>query len=304
MIKKITQYILGISLVAVALVACDKDYPSIVELDGQSIQDYMAKNNLNMTKYTFNDTSEFFYQVVTPGSGPDLKYSDQTPVLWTVRSLDGRYVSTDTFAVSQRYGASGQFLGYLEPKRGYPEPLRIGVVELLKKRGGKIRLIIPSRFAYGRNGRGDIPGNASLDYTLSVLDTNDIASYDEMSIQKFMQANNLTGFTRTANGMYYKVNEPGTGSPITVDSTVTAEYTGRLLNGSIFDKSQNVSFTLTNVIKGWQQGVPLIKQGGSIRLIIPSKLAYGFAGSGTSGFISIPTASCLDFDVKVTDVTK
>lgn len=304
MIKKITKYVLGLAVAASVLAACDKNYPTIAEIDNQSIQDYMIRNNLNMTKYTFNDTSEFYYQVVTPGAGADLKYTDITPVLWTVKSLDGQYTSVDSFTVSQRYGASGQFLGYLEPQRGFPEPLRISVVELLKKRGGKIRVIIPSRFAYGRNGRGDIPGNASLDYTISVLDTADIAAYDDASIQKYLQGNNLSGFTRTASGLYFKVSEPGTGSPITVDSTVTANYTGKFFNGMVFDSSPSSSFGLSGVIKGWQEGVPLIKQGGSIRLIVPSKLAYGFSGSVLGGFISIPTTSCLDFEIKVTDVTQ
>jgi FKBP-type peptidyl-prolyl cis-trans isomerase FkpA len=54
---------------------------------------------------------------------------------------------------------------------------------------------------------------------------------------------------------------------------------------------------LGTLIEGWKEGLPYIKKGGSIRLIIPSQLAYGVQGSGT-----IPPFSCLDFDIKVKDV--
>lgn len=116
-----------------------------------------------------------------------------------------------------------------------------------------------------------------------------------------MEKNAMTGFSKTNTGIYYKIGQPGTGSPISVDSTVVANYTGKLLNGTIFDRAvagSEATFALTSVIKGWQQAIPLINQGGSIRMLIPSALAYGMEGSSPS----IPPFSCLDFEVNVTDV--
>lgn len=305
MIKMYTRYVPGLLLAVTILSACTKEYEPISKIDETNIQSYIKANNLNMQKFTYDDTSSFYYQVITQGKGAAVKYSDIVPVIYTIRTLDGSFVSTDTFAVSQRYGAAKQFLGYMGRERGYPEPLRIGVGELLKNRGGKIRLIIPSNLAYGRNGRGVIPGNASLDYTVSVLNEPGIPVYDDISIQKYMQTNNLTGFTKTNSGIYYKITTPGTGSPITVDSTLTVESTGKFLSGKIFQPAVPFSMKLNEMIKGWQEVVPLIKEGGSIRAILPSATAYGLYGQlDSQGGVSIPPVSCLDFDIKITKVDK
>jgi len=273
---------------ALLLASCKKDYPTIQEIDNQSIQQYLSQNNLNMTKYTFNDTSEFYYQVIKPGTGPNIEYSQQVPLLFSIKTLDGAYSSTDTF--SNRYAS---YLGYFAL-----EPVRVAVKELLVKKNGQIRVIIPSRFAYGRNGSGSIPGNASLDISVSVLDEAKLPAYEDFVIQEYLQKNGMTGFNKTTAGIYYKINTPGTGSPITVDSTVTAKYTGKLLNGTVFDKSESgASFLLNGTILGWRQAVPLIKEGGNIRIVVPSSLAYGMAGNA-----NIPAFSPLDFDITVTEV--
>ncbi|HEY1025717.1 MAG TPA: FKBP-type peptidyl-prolyl cis-trans isomerase [Sphingobacteriaceae bacterium] len=292
MIKRFSKYILGVAAAASLLVACDKDYPSIVELDNQAIQDYISKNNLNMTRYTFNDTSEFYYEVVTPGAGAPVEYSQKVPLVLTFKSLDGAYSSVDTFGVENRYAG---YLGY------YLEPVRLAVKEVLTRKNGKVRLILPSRFAFGRNGSGDIPGNASLDITVSVLDENKMPAYEDFVIQDYLQRNNLTGFTRTTSGIYYKISAPGTESPITGDSTVTAKYVGKFLSGKVFDKNDaGIDLDLSaGTILGWKEALPLIKQGGSIRFVLPSSLSYGFAGAPDQG---IPAFSPLDFDVTVTDV--
>lgn len=76
----------------------------------------------------------------------------------------------------------------------------------------------------------------------------------------------------------------GNGKAAAKDSTVTAHYTGALAkDGTIFESSkdtgQPATFPLAQVIKGWQQGVPGMKEGGIRRLIIPADLAYGEQGS-------------------------
>ena len=288
MLKNFTKYITGIAMGAMLFAACKKDYPTIQEIDNQSIQQYLSQNNLNMTRYTFNDTSEFYYQVIKPGTGPAIEYSQQVPLLFSLKSLDGTYSSLDTF--SNRYAS---YLGYFAL-----EPVRIAVKEILAKKNGQIRLIIPSRFAYGRNGSGSIPGNASLDITVSVLDEAKLSAYEDFVIQEYLQKNGMTGFTKSSTGIYYKIANPGTGSAITVDSTVTAKYTGKLLNGNVFDKSDaGASFLLSGTIAGWRQTVPLLKEGGSMRIVVPSSQAYGMAGNP-----SIPAFSPLDFDITVTEV--
>jgi FKBP-type peptidyl-prolyl cis-trans isomerase FkpA len=288
--KRFFKYAFPGFLVLTILISCQKEYETIDVIDDRSVQEYILQNKINAQEY---QGTGIYYQVVTAGTGPEVQYSDRVPALITMRTLDGKYVSSDTFSVANRYY---NFLGYYNP-----EAIRLGVKEVLKKSNGTIRMIIPSRLAFGRNGSGSIPGNASMDITVKVLDFSKLVEYEDFTIRKYLESNSLTGFTKTSTGLYYKIGQPGTGSPITTDSTIVANYTGKLLNGTVFDRAvagSEATFTLNSLVKGWRQGVPLIKQGGSIRLIVPSTLGYGLDGSSPA----IPAFSALDFDITVTDV--
>lgn len=112
---------------------------------------------------------------------------------------------------------------------------------------------------------------------------------------------NTNGITATehSSGLLYQVTTPGTGPAPTLNSTVSVRYVGKLLDGTVFD-SQNGTpaiFPLDQVIPGWQLGIPLVQKGGTIKLILPSSLAYGCAGRGT-----IPGNSILYFEVQLVDV--
>ncbi|ULT43050.1 FKBP-type peptidyl-prolyl cis-trans isomerase [Niabella defluvii] len=85
--------------------------------------------------------------------------------------------------------------------------------------------------------------------------------------------------TEDPTGLFYQVIDPGTGAAPTATSTVTVKYVGRYTdNGQRVDASnldREVSFTLNGVIQGWTIGIPKIKAGGKIKMIIPSSLGYG-----------------------------
>lgn len=288
--KDFFKYSFALIFLSGILVSCVKEYDTIEVIDDRNVKEYIQKNSISVQEY--NGTG-VYYQVVSPGVGPEVQYSELTPALITIRSLDGKYVAVDTFSNGNRYY---NYLGYFNP-----EAVRVGIKEVLKKSNGTIRMIVPSRLAFGRNGTAQIPGNSSLDITVKVLEKDKIPQYDDFTIIKYLEKNALTGFSKTSTGIYYKIGQPGTGSPITIDSTVVANYTGKLLNGTVFDRAlpgTEATFSLTSVIKGWQQAIPLINQGGTIRMIIPSILAYGMEGNSPS----IPAFSCLDFEVNVTDV--
>jgi FKBP-type peptidyl-prolyl cis-trans isomerase FkpA len=120
---------------------------------------------------------------------------------------------------------------------------------------------------------------------------------EKAAMVAYCTANNIT-YTEHASGILYEIMSPGLGAQPTLTNTVSTVYTGKLLNNSQFDASANpVSFLLNGVIKGWQIGIPLIKKGGRIKMVIPSSLAYGCNGSG-----SIPANSPLYFEVTLTDV--
>jgi FKBP-type peptidyl-prolyl cis-trans isomerase len=92
------------------------------------------------------------------------------------------------------------------------------------------------------------------------------------------------GVKQTSSGLQYVIINPGEGrSPKATDS-VKVNYRGTLLNGTEFDSSykrnEPIEFPLNGVIKGWTEGLQLIKEGGKLKLFIPSNLAYGSRGAG------------------------
>ena len=120
---------------------------------------------------------------------------------------------------------------------------------------------------------------------------------EKAAMVAYCTANNIT-YTEHASGILYEIMSPGLTTQPTIANTVAVVYTGKLLNGNQFDASANpVRLALNGVIKGWQIGIPLIKKGGRIKMVIPSSLAYGCTGQG-----SIAPNSPLYFEVTLTDV--
>jgi FKBP-type peptidyl-prolyl cis-trans isomerase len=111
---------------------------------------------------------------------------------------------------------------------------------------------------------------------------------------------NSINYTAHSSGVLYEIIAPGTGTTPSLSSRVYITYTGKLFDGTIFDSQSNAVLTgwvLNTLIDGWKIGLPLIKKGGRIKLVIPSSLAYGCAGSG-----SIPSNTPLFFDISLVDV--
>ncbi len=108
----------------------------------------------------------------------------------------------------------------------------------------------------------------------------------------------------TASGLQYVVEKEGTGAQPTAEDEVTVHYTGKLLNGTVFDSSVNrgepATFPLNRVIPGWTEGVQLMKEGGKYTFFIPSDLAYGPNGIPNV----IPPHSTLIFEVELIKVVK
>ena len=124
------------------------------------------------------------------------------------------------------------------------------------------------------------------------------AQTDDAILQQYIQENGLTA-QKTASGLYYVIENPGTGLPCNSNSYVKVSYKGYFTDGVVFDESdaQGISFNLNGVIEGWTEGIPYFKEGGNGKLLIPSALGYG-----TSGNSSIPANTVLIFDVKLIDV--
>ena len=126
------------------------------------------------------------------------------------------------------------------------------------------------------------------------------------SVQEYLTANNINDATQHCSGLFYSIDVPGSGVTPEACSYVSVKYVGKFTNGNIFDQTQTgnvATFNLTEVIRGWTNGVPLIKPGGKMRLYIPPSLGYGSVDRrDNAGNIVIPANSILIFDVELVQV--
>ena len=114
-----------------------------------------------------------------------------------------------------------------------------------------------------------------------------------------LQLSPADGWRRTATGLYYRrVGGDGTGPRPTVEDNVTIHYAGRFIDGTEFDSSiargEPATFPLGRLIRGWQEGVPLMSVGDRFEFAIPWQLGYGAAGRGP-----IPGGATLLFTVEL-----
>ncbi len=133
----------------------------------------------------------------------------------------------------------------------------------------------------------EIKNQAPIDYTAE----------NEAAIKTFIEQNNLNA-VKSDSGLYYVINELGTGAQPTATSNVTVAYRGTYVNGQVFDQSTTgISFNLQEVIAGWTEGITYFKEGGSGLLLIPSRLGYG-----SNDFRGIPGGSVLIFEIDLLSV--
>lgn len=119
----------------------------------------------------------------------------------------------------------------------------------------------------------------------------------ESFINNFIECNEDA--VKTESGLVFCSMKDGEGAQPTLSNTVEVHYHGTLTDGTVFDSSvdrgQTISFPLGGVIKGWQEGLAMMKEGGKATLVIPSDLAYGDTGSGDK----IPPGATLKFEVEL-----
>lgn len=273
---------------SMCFVACKKETINYTEVDEQLIQDYLSENNL-----TAESTEEGIYYVIEEEGTGDYPYLSSTVTV----NYEGFLLDGTKFDSSLDSG----------------QPLIIKLNSLIAgwqigmsffREGSKGKLFIPSGYGYGSStAGGSLPANSVLifDIHLINIDNGDYTEVDEFLIQSYLIENNLTAES-TSEGVYYIIEEEGTGVQADSSSMITVDYEGFLLDGTKFDSSYDngmpSTFSTDDIIQGWQIGIRLFKEGGTGTLIIPSRYAY----ANNSPLPDIPPNSVLLFNIELLDV--
>lgn len=260
------------------LFTCNKESQS--ELDRELIIDYLSMNSLDAEE----DPSGIFYIIEEPGSGNRPGLDSLVTVCYKGYLLDGTVFDETQDGVPVTFLLANLIEGWQ-------------IALPLLEEGGKGTFIIPSNLGFGSNPPPGIPSNAVLIFDIELKE--DQAVVDREILLDYLAENNIMA-EADPSGLFYEIEEAGTNDRPTVNSDVTVSYKGSLLDGTVFDETdpgETVTFKLSNLIMGWQIGIPKIGRGGSTKLYIPSGLGYGsFPPSG-----DIPPNSILIFEITLVD---
>ncbi|WP_369828808.1 FKBP-type peptidyl-prolyl cis-trans isomerase [Flavobacterium sp. 1] len=243
------------------------------------IKAYIANNNLDAKR----TNSGLYYVINEAGTGKQPTATSNVTVAYK-----GYYTDKKAFGQSTDAGITanlqGMITGWIE---GIP----------FFKEGGSGILLIPAHLAYGSDESRGIPAGSVLIFEIKLISV-EYSAANDAEIVKYIADNKLNA-VKTASGLYYVIDEAGTGKQPTATSNVTVAYKGYFTNKTVFDQStaNGVSFNLQQVIKGWTEGIPYFKEGGSGKLLIPATLGYG-----SNNYSTIPGGSVLIFDIKLISV--
>lgn len=155
-------------------------------------------------------------------------------------------------------------------------------------------------------------GNQKVGMTVNEAQLAVSVKYQEQEkkkIEKQLRANNAylekNGKRKTvetlASGVQYEVLKKGKGKQVTADSRVTLNYTGSLMDGTVFESSANhggaIEVMLNGVIRGWKEVLPMMKEGDTWKVVIPTHLGYGNRVRG-----NVPANSLLIYELEVVSV--
>ncbi len=297
-LRRLPTVLLWLLTASLLTTACKKDDEPAADytaVDDAAIKKYLADNSITTAQK--QTSGLYFVPVTTNATATPAAVGKVASVLYTGKLLDGTVFD----ASSQHNNVPFSYtVGAGQVIPGFDEGVSLMHV------GDKAVLLIPSRLAYGASGSSSaIPANSVIRFEVELVDVS-FTLTDDALITKYLSDNKITTAQKQASGLYFV---PGTTNPTAVQATtgktVSVLYTGKLLDGTVFDASSQhgntpLSFTVGagQVILGFDQGVSLMHKGDKATLLIPSALAYGANGAGTS----IGANKVITFDVEVVDV--
>lgn len=275
-----------------------------LDLEIKNIENHLNQLGLLGTK----TASGLYYVIQKNGEGRQANPGDFVTVHYKGMFLDNQVFDE---SITQNDPFVFQ-LGQKQVIMGWDEGIA------LLKEGSKALLFIPSALAYGDRGAGGIIApNTTLKFEVELLKVQSPqereaerlaleqkrTAEEDNIIQNYLKKNNIKA-SKTASGLYYTLTKQGSGLQPSAGNRVSVHYKGTLLDGTVFDESyqrnQPLQFVLGRgqVIRGWDEGIALLKEGGKATLIVPSRLAYGDRKVGQH----IEPNSVLRFDVELVKV--
>lgn len=265
----------AISLLAVlsVLTSCfntESDYERQVKIDDKLLAEFIATNSINAVR----DSKGFYYEVITPSAaGTSLKKGDVVSINYKISLLNGTILENN---FENGHPVKFKLLNYSI----IPEGLDYGVS--LMKTGAKYRFYIPSYLAYGSYGIHPtppyFPGNSNFIVEVEVVGVqteSEIESLQRDSIATYI-AQNYSGAQHFANGLYFIDSIPGNGPTPFASGRIIVDFKRKYLDNSLITSKENVTIFLNmnQAVEGLEDGIKLMKEGGSAILIMPSSIGF------------------------------
>lgn len=292
-----------------------EELEKLKEEEPDRLKEYLEANKI----YAEPEESGLYFISKERGKGTKVEEGKMVKIHYIVRLLNGSKVYS-TYDTDKPMEIE---LGKRFETDGFNEGLS------KMRKGGKAEFIVPSDIGFGEKGRGQvIPPYSTLLYEVEVLDVRSKEEYrkemkeervredakrekekEELKkkepdlIEGYLEDNDIE-VKPTESGLYYIETEEGSGDYPKEGDEVEVNYKLYFLDGELLQDSRQsgkpYSFEIGSdgVIKGWNEAIPLMKEGGKAKILLPSKLAYGEMGRGRR----IPPYTPLLFEVELLDI--